>query len=151
MTFDGTSRREPLGFVGTRSRTKERDDCDVLILGARVGDLLVAFHPKTTRFTPAIVADTGPADNLGEGSVFLNMTLLGTTVPPTNKAETFKLAISDTEVLIAILPGTRSFQVVKPFEADNIDARVRRWQQDAGFTTPEQFIELMKSFQPKLR
>jgi hypothetical protein len=111
----------------------------------------VAFHPKTTRFTPAIVADTGPADNLGEGSVFLNMTLLGTTVPPTNKAETFKLAISDTEVLIAILPGTRSFQVVKPFEADNIDARVRRWQQDAGFTTPEQFIELMKSFQPKLR
>ena len=49
--------------------------------GARVGDLLVAYNPATQRFSSAIVGDTGPADNLGEGSVLLNMKLLGTTVP----------------------------------------------------------------------
>src|SRR5262249_42769990 len=77
--------------------------------GAGVGDLLVAFNPKTSRMTSAIVGDTGPEDNLGEGSVFLNMTLRGTTVPPTNRAETFKLSIEDTQVLVAIIPASRSF------------------------------------------
>ncbi|HEY2964027.1 MAG TPA: hypothetical protein VGJ37_16525 [Pyrinomonadaceae bacterium] len=117
--------------------------------GARVGDLLIAFNPNTRLFTSAIIGDTGPADNLGEGSVSLNMKLLGTTVPPTNKAETFRLSIEN-KVLIAIIPGSRLFRVAKPYTATNIDQRLNDWRSDAGFTTHEKLIEMMKSFQPRL-
>ena len=120
--------------------------------GARVGDLLVAYNPKTQLVSSAIIGDTGPEDNLGEGSVLLNMKLLGTTTPPTNKAETFKLSIEDAQVLIAIIPGSRLFQVAgnKPYTAENINSRIRDWQTSAGFPTPEKFLEFMKSFQSKL-
>jgi hypothetical protein len=118
--------------------------------GAKVGDLLIAFNPRTQLFTAAIIGDTGPADNLGEGSVALNMKLLGTTTPPTNKEETFRLSIENTKVLIAIIPGSRLFNVAKPYTADNIDQRIRDWRAAAGFTTPEKLIEMMKSFQPRL-
>jgi hypothetical protein len=120
--------------------------------GARVGDLLVAFNPKTQLISSAIIGDTGPRDNLGEASVFLNMKLLGTTTPPTNKTETFKLSIENAQVLIAIIPASRLFQVEgnKPYTAENIDSRVRDWQTSAGFTTPEKFLDFMKSFQSKL-
>lgn len=118
--------------------------------GAGVGDLLVAFNPATRRTVAAIIGDTGPEDNLGEGSVLLNMKLLGATTPPTNKAETFKLTIDNTQVLIAIIPGSRSFQTVKPYTSDNIEKRVRVWQQEAGFDTPEDFLEAMKPFEGSL-
>jgi hypothetical protein len=120
--------------------------------GARVGDLLVAFDPKTQIVSSAIIGDTGPKDNLGEGSVFLNMKLLGRTTPPTNKAETFKLSIEDTKVLVAIIPASRLFEVEgnKPYTAENIDRRVKDWQAQAGFATPEKFLDLIKSFQSKL-
>jgi hypothetical protein len=118
--------------------------------GAKVGDLLIAFNPRTQLFTAAIIGDTGPADNLGEGSVALNMKLLGTTTPPTNKEETFRLSIENTKVLIAIIPGSRLFNVAKPYTADNIDQRIRDWRAAAGFTSPEKLIEMMKSFQPRL-
>jgi hypothetical protein len=119
--------------------------------GARVGDLLVAYNPKTLRFSSAVVGDTGPKDNLGEGSVLLNMKLLGTTVQPTNKAETFKLSIENTEILVAIIPGSRLFREVKPYTIENIDARVTEWQKEAGLAPPEKFIDLMKSFEANLK
>jgi hypothetical protein len=118
--------------------------------GARVGDLLIAFNPKTQLFTSAIIGDTGPDDNLGEGSVSLNMKLLGTTTPPSNKVETFRLSIDDAKVLIAIIPGSRLFRVTKPYTADNIDQRLNDWRIEAGFTTPEKLIEMMKTFQSRL-
>ena len=118
--------------------------------GAKVGDLLVAYHPTTQRFSAAIIGDVGPKDNLGEGSVCLNMNLLGVTVPPKNKAETFKLSIENAQVLVAIIPASRAFQESKPYTADNIHQRVMAWQQEAGFATPEKFIAMLKSFQPKL-
>jgi hypothetical protein len=119
--------------------------------GAKVGDLLVAYNPKTQLFSSAIIGDTGPKDNLGEGSVLLNMKLLGLTTAPTNKAETFRLSIEDSPVLVAILPGSRSFRETRPYTADNIDQRAAQWQKDSGFQTPESFIDLMKSFQSKLK
>jgi hypothetical protein len=119
--------------------------------GARLGDLVVAYNPKTQLFSPAIIGDTGPADNLGEGSVSLNMKLLGETVPPTKKADTFKLSIEKAQVLVAIIPRSRLFRVTKPYTAENINQRIRDWQKESGFDTPEKFIELMKSFQPKLQ
>ena len=118
--------------------------------GAKVGDLLVAFNPRTQLFTTAIIGDTGPADNLGEGSVSLNMKLLGTTTPPTNKEETFRLSIANTNVLIAIIPGSRLFRVVKPYTADNINQRIEAWRSEAGFTSLEKLLDVMKSFQPRL-
>lgn len=122
----------------------------VKAFGAQVGDLLIAFNPRTQLFTAAIIGDTGPADNLGEGSVSLNMKLLGTPTPPTNKQETFRLSIENAKVLIAIIPSSRLFNVAKPYTADNINERVNAWRTAAGFTTPEKLIELMKSFQPRL-
>jgi hypothetical protein len=120
--------------------------------GARVGDLLVAFNPKTQLISSAIIGDTGPRDNLGEGSVLLNMNLLGTTTPPTNKTETFRLSIENTQILVAIIPASRLFQISgnKPYTAENINQRVRDWQTQAGFATPEKFLDFMKSFQPQL-
>ena len=120
--------------------------------GAQVGDLLVAFNPKTQLTTTAIIGDTGPKDNLGEGSVLMNMRLLGATTPPTKKSETFRLSIENAQVLVAIIPGSRLFQIEgnKPYTAENINARVKDWQTTSGFTTPEKFLDLMKSFKTKL-
>ena len=123
----------------------------VKAFGAKVGDLLVAYNPETQLFSSAIIGDTGPKDNLGEGSVLLNMKLRGTTAPPTNKKETFELSIEEAQVLVAIIPGSRLFRKTTPYTAENIDQRVRHWQGDAGFDTPKKFIEFMKSFQRNLR
>jgi hypothetical protein len=119
--------------------------------GAKVGDLLVVYNPKTQLFSSAIIGDTGPRDNLGEGSVLLNMKLLGVTIPPTNKAETFKLSIENTQVLVAIIPASHLFREIKPYTTENINQRVGDWQKESGFATREKFIEFMKSFQPKLK
>ena len=122
----------------------------VKAFGAKLGDLLIAFNPRTQLFTVAIIGDTGPADNLGEGSVSLNMKLLGTTTPPTNKEETFRLSIENTKVLIAIIPGSRLFNVQKPYTAENISQRIDDWRAEAGFSSLEKLLEMMKSFQPRL-
>ena len=119
--------------------------------GAKVGDLVLAFNPKTNLFVPAIIGDSGPANNLGEGSILLNMKLLGQTVPPANKAETFRLSIEDAQVMIAIIPGSRTFQTAKPFTAENIKQRVEAWQRESGFSTPESFIAFIKSLEPQIR
>src|SRR5262249_12498550 len=113
----------------------------VKTFGAKVGDLLVAYNPKTQLSTSAIIGDTGPEDNLGEGSVLLNMKLLGLTTTPTNKAETFKLSIENTQVLVAIIPDSHLFRVIKPYTAGNIDQRVAEWQNESGFSTREKFVE----------
>jgi hypothetical protein len=118
--------------------------------GAKLGDLLIAFNPQTQLFTAAIIGDTGPKDNLGEGSVSLNMRLLGTTTPPTNKEETFQLSIENTKVLIAIIPGSRLFNVAKPYTAENIKQRIDEWRTEAGFESLEKLLEMMKLFQPRL-
>lgn len=120
--------------------------------GAKVGDLLVAYNPDTQIMTSAIIGDTGPEDNLGEGSVYLNMKLLGRTTTPTSKVDTYKLSIENNKILVAIIPGSRLFEVEgnKPYTTDNIDKRVRDWQTKAGFSTSQKFLEVIKSFQPKL-
>ena len=109
--------------------------------GAKVGDLLIAYNPKTKLLSSAIIGDTGPKDNLGEGSILLNMKLLGVTKPPTNQAETYKLSINN-QALIAIIPRSQS---KPPYTKDNIDKRVQEWLKGAGFTTNEQFIKFLQS------
>jgi hypothetical protein len=132
-----------LVLVGGRNVVKD--------FGAKVGDLLVAYNSQKGIFSAAIIGDTGPTDNLGEGSILLNMRLSGVTVPPKNKAETFRLSIENTQILIAIIPGSNAFRQSKPFTADNINQRVVDWLKQSGFATPEKFIEFIKSFQPSLK
>jgi hypothetical protein len=120
-------------------------------LGAQIGDLLFAYDPAGQLFSAAIIGDTGPEDNLGEGSVFLNMTLLGKATPPANKPETFKLSVTSAQVLIAIIPGSHSFHIARPYTAENISQRVTDWQKESGFNTPEEFIDFLKSFMPQLK
>ena len=78
------------------------------------------------------------------------MKLLGTTTPPTNKQETFALSIENTKVLIAIIPGSRTFNETKPYTAENIKQRIDEWRTEAGFASLEKLLEMMKSFQPRL-
>jgi hypothetical protein len=120
--------------------------------GVKVGDLLVAFNPETKIVTSGIIGDTGPKENLGEGSIRLNMKLLNKTTPPTNKLETYKLSIEKTKVLIAIIPASHLHQIEgnKPYTEENIEKRVKSWQLKAGFSSQEQFLALIKSFQSKL-
>ena len=120
----------------------------VKTFGAKVGDLLVAFNPANNQMAFAIIGDTGPANNLGEGSVALNMTLLKKQTPPKNKQDTYNYAASG--ILIAIIPATVNFNSQKPFTAQNIADRIKEWQRIAGFNTPEDFIKLIKTFESKL-
>jgi hypothetical protein len=46
---------------------------------------------------------------------------------------------------------SRVFQEIKPDTTENINQRVEDWQKEAGFATPEKFIEFMQSFQPQLQ
>lgn len=119
--------------------------------GAKVGDLLIAYNPGTRISSAAIIGDTGPEDNLGEGSVLLNMRLRGTSTAPKNKQETYKLGIEDSQVLIAIFPASKTFKPSKPFTLDNINQRVENLLKERGFSSTEVFIKLMKDFQPNLR
>ncbi|MDX6694841.1 MAG: hypothetical protein QOF02_2444 [Blastocatellia bacterium] len=118
--------------------------------GAGVGDLLVALNPKTGVVSAAIVGDTGPDDNLGEGSVALNMMLLGVLKQPANYTEAKALDTGSQEILVAIIPRSRLFQTKKPYTKESIQERVNNWQRAAGFDTPEKFIELIKHFQAEL-
>lgn len=54
---------------------------------ARVGDLVVTLRPERLEPVFAVVGDTGPSDQLGEGSVALNGRLLGKTRAPANYLE----------------------------------------------------------------
>lgn len=55
--------------------------------GAKVGDLVVTMVPGATSPVYAVVGDTGPVNELGEGSVALNGKLLGKTREPQNYNE----------------------------------------------------------------
>lgn len=113
--------------------------------GAGVGDLLVAFNPLNNVVSMAVVGDVGPADKLGEGSVGLNMALLGRTEQPTTYREALGLDTGNREMLIAIIPNSRAFNPRRPFTNENIAARVEEWLNQVGFGSREAFVDFMKS------
>ncbi len=120
--------------------------------GARVGDLVVAYNPAKNLFTSAIIGDTGPKDNLGEGSVRLNMKLLGEAQPPVNRADTRRISISEDPVMIAVIPASNLFEIAggTPFTEENIDRRLRNWQKKAGFASFGKFIEFIAKYRMQL-
>ena len=118
--------------------------------GAEVGDLLVAYNPRTQIYVAAIIGDTGPPDNLGEGSIALDLKLRGRSEIPKNYAELKRLSIENTQVLVAIIQGSNTYSVSKPFTVINIEDRVMMWQRQFGFSTPESFVAMMRSFSKQL-
>lgn len=81
---------------------------------AKVGDLVVAIVPGSTQPVFAVVGDTGPVGELGEGSVALTGKLLGKTADPANYREIrgkdeFKgRGWAVPRALVLIFPGTRN-------------------------------------------
>ena len=112
---------------------------------AKVGDLGVAYSPQNNMIVPFIINDSGPPDNLGEGSVALNMKLLGKTNVPKNKKETYSISI-DKNILIVIFPNTKDFKLNKtiPYTSQNIESRVNSWLTEAGYTSSTNFINSIK-------
>lgn len=81
--------------------------------GAGIGDLVVTMLPGGTTPVYAVVGDTGPASQLGEGSVALNGKLLGKAAPPRNYDEVMGRAPFDRRgwmvprALVLVFPATR--------------------------------------------
>lgn len=118
--------------------------------GAQQGDLVVAYNPSNKETAFAVIGDEGPENNLGEGSVALNMSLLKVATQPTNYTQAKKLDTGNLEIIIAVIPASSSSRPKTPFTKENIIERVKNWQRDAGFSTPEKFVEMMKKFQSEL-
>lgn len=111
--------------------------------GAKLGDLVIAYNPKNKNLVFGIINDAGPPNNLGEGSVLLNMKLKGDTTFPKNKRETFRYSISS-DIIIGIIPNSRSFHEVRPFTAENINERVERWLRESGFAGKEDYVKFLE-------
>ena len=114
-------------------------------LGADIGDLLVAFNPENGVISVAVVGDLGPPDKLGEGSVGLNMVLLGKTEQPATYPQAVRLDTGNKEMLIGIIPNSRTFYLQTPFTKENLASRVDAWLTQAGFGSRQRFVEFMKS------
>lgn len=112
--------------------------------GARVGDLVIAYNPANDSLVYAIVNDQGPAHNLGEGSVLLNMALLGLTEFPKNRKDTYKL-VPKNEITIAIIPQSTNYERVRPYTAANVRKRVVDWLESTDIHTKEDFKRLAGS------
>jgi hypothetical protein len=86
---------------------------------AKVGDLVVTMVPGANQPVYAVVGDTGPTRELGEGSIALNGKLLGKTSLPTNylevrgKGEFKGRGWTVPQAIVLIFPGTRD--VANPF------------------------------------
>lgn len=111
--------------------------------GAGLGDLLIAFNPTNNKLVYAIINDSGPKTNLGEGSVLLNMMLMGKTEFPKTISDTYKLATSN-NIIIAVIPNSKHFNPQQPFTAENIKVRILEWFKKVGFTESK-FLEFLSN------
>jgi hypothetical protein len=105
--------------------------------GASVGDLVVAVNPRSGVLVNAIIGDTGDGDRIGEGSVALNMALLGKTKQPKNYETAKELDTDMADMVIAVLPGTKTFRRVRPYSAENIQERIKQWADVEGYGSVE--------------
>jgi hypothetical protein len=114
-------------------------------------DLVFAFNPENGVWSYAIIGDVGPNDNLGEGSVSLNMKLLGKTDFPKNYTEAIKLDTGSKKILVAIIPNSKGFMsaTAKPYTKENIDKRGKELLKEIGFNDEQSFIEFLKKQQSK--
>lgn len=112
--------------------------------GARVGDLVLAVNPANGVMVAAIIGDTGDGDRIGEGSVALNMALLQSTAQPKIYSEALKLDTRNQDIIVAVIPGSRTYKRERPYTANNIAARVETWANEHGYGSLPQLAEVMK-------
>lgn len=115
----------------------------VSVFGAKVGDLLIAYNPKNKKIVYAVIGDTGPGENLGEGSVILNMKLTGKSTYPKTRKDTYGLA-TDKDIVICIIPASNSYQTEKPFTQENIQIRISKWFADEGIRDESEVIDFIE-------
>ncbi len=105
--------------------------------GTRVGDLVLAMTPDGKTIVPAVIGDSGDGDRIGEESVALNMALLSVTAQPATYLEALRLDTGRRAMVVAVLPGTREFHLVRPYSASNLADRVRTWAQERQYGSVE--------------
>jgi hypothetical protein len=102
--------------------------------GARVRDLVVAMNPETSVIVPAMIGDSGDGNRIGEGSVALNRMLLGRPNLPTNYKDAVQnFDTGNKAMIVAVLPSSRDFELVRPYTPDNLRARVTAWATANGY------------------
>lgn len=101
--------------------------------GAKTGDLVLALNPANGVMVPAIIGDSGDGNRIGEGSVALNMALLRVDKQPTKYSETLALDTRSQDIVVAVLPSSRTFQRNRPHTAANIAQRVEAWAAANGY------------------
>ena len=115
---------------------------DKIKYGAALGDLVVAYNPANSKIVYGIIADEGPGDNLGEGSILMNMKLTGASIPDGQNAVK-SLAVKD-KIIICIVPKSRKFQLARPYTEENIKNRVLSWFVGEGYATESDIIKMLE-------
>lgn len=102
-------------------------------LGAKLGSLAAVYNIQNKKLVYAVVGDSGPPENLGEGSIALNAALKDTVIAKgvVKKKIIMNLATGNT-MLVCIIPGSRSFHPQKPYTGASIEERVKRWFKEQG-------------------
>lgn len=118
--------------------------------GVSMGDLLIAINPSNGAIQPAVVGDSGPLNNLGEGSVALNMSLLKTTRQPKNYSDAKALDTGSQEMIVAIIPKSAGYKLERPYSVDNITARVTDWLASHGYGPLQTFGTTGKACSSKI-
>jgi hypothetical protein len=115
--------------------------------GARKGDLVVAVNPAANppRIVAAIIGDTGDAKRIGEGSVAMNLKLLGRTAQPQTYREALRLDTGSAPMVVAVLPGSKDYRLERPYTEANITARVGAWAREKGYASVEELARSMLS------
>ncbi|AZO80011.1 MULTISPECIES: hypothetical protein [unclassified Bosea (in: a-proteobacteria)] len=101
--------------------------------GAKTGDLVLALNPATGRSVAAVIGDTGNGNRIGEGSVALNMALLGRSEQPRTYQDAIRLDTGSSDMVVAVLPATVAYQRTRPYTAENIAQRVEAWALERGY------------------
>jgi hypothetical protein len=112
--------------------------------GARTGDLVVAMNPETGTIVPAIIGDRGDSKRIGEGSVGLNMALLGKADQPKTYRDALRLDTGNRDMIVAVLPGTIAYRRERPYSQANITKRVEAWLREQNYGSLQAMGAAMK-------
>ena len=112
--------------------------------GAKKEDLVIAYNPITKIIAYAIIGDTGPSDNLGEGNILMNSKLKDKKTYPTNRKDINNALVISNEVIITIVPNSGSL-ITKPYTEEKITNSCKKWMESVGFRNEENFITFIKA------
>ena len=101
--------------------------------GAKKGDLVLVTNPANGVVVSAVIGDAGNGDRIGEGSIALNMALLGLLAQPASYAEAVKFDTGTRAMIVAVLPASAGYKRERPHTAANIRQRVAQWSMERGY------------------